>query len=406
MYGYYFALNLAFQVDRAREVADRFVSRYPSSDRMPLMAYRYIQSNTQPGTLDNAEALQDYISEYPGSPLLASASASLARFYAPTDWAKARKYYELAMRADSSHPYQHNQFAYECAVRGVDLADAESAILKALDMSSHNYYRRRLPHLSFEQRKESMEKDRAAFYDTYGWIKFRLGEYDDALVFIKKAVDLVGEENAGAEILGHLAETYERLGQSDKALDAYLKLLQVDPRNDEMKKNALRIFISQGGTEEKFDSLVTAATPVPKERGTPAPDFTVKTLEDRKVQLSNFRDEAVVVVNFWATWCGPCRKEIPVLNTLVDRFRDNTKVVFLAISSEEKNRLETFTKANEFEYVVCYEGKDASRAYGVVYIPTHVIIDLQGNIYSKHVGFREGIDEALESDIRAALGDR
>lgn len=404
MYHYHFALTLAFRSGKALEVLERFVRDFPDSEKMPVMAYRYVQSTTQPNTAESAKALEDYLQKYPKSPLAGMVSIHLARYYASTDWELAKQYYKRAIETDSSEPRPYNSFAYDCATRETDLPEAEGAILKAIEIANHNYYRRRFFYLSFEERKEVMARDLGAFYDSYGWIKFKQEEYEDALPLIEKAVSLIGGENTDSEILQHLAEVCEKTDKLDEAVEIYLKILQKEPENEESKEKALRAFRKRGGSEEEFEAVLTAFSRIPKEERCPAPDFVVRNLADVQVTLADLKGK-VVVVNFWATWCGPCSKEIPLLNHLTDSFEENSKVVFLAISSEKKKTLEAFTKSNQFNYGVCYEGSEASRAYKVMYIPTHVVIDTEGRIYSKHVGFKSGIDELLEKEIKKVLSE-
>lgn len=403
-YHYYFALNLCFRIKEAEEVLERFIRNYPNSEKMPAMAYRYIQASTRPNTMDHTKALEDYLQKYPESPYVGMASVFLARYYAHTDWKLAKKHYERAMTVDSSHFHPYNYFAYDCALRGVDLPEGERAILKAIDITDYNYYRERFSHLSFEERKEAMDRDLAALYDTYGWTKFKQAKYGEALTLIEKAVGLLGEENANSEILLHLAESYQKVNKLDEAVDVYMKLLQTNPKNEDLKEKTLQIFMELGGSKEEFDSILSLASHVPSERRSPAPEFTVKDMKDKEVKLSSLKGK-VVVLNFWGTWCGPCRKEIPLLNGLVDSFKENSKVVFLAVSSEKKERIESFLRSNRFEYNLCYDGRMASMAYKAIYIPTHVIIDPEGRIYSKHIGFQPGIDETLEKEILEVLSE-
>lgn len=276
--------------------------------------------------------------------------------------------------------------------------------MKAIDLASLNYYRRRYPDRSFEERKDIMQRDLAAFYDTYGWVKFKQGEYENALQLIRKAVGFVGKESASPEILEHLAQTYEKVDSLDEAISVYTEILKRDPQAEKVREEALETFLKRGGTEEEFDSILSTFSSTSSGEGSSAPDFTVNDMEDKEVKLSDFRGK-VVVINFWATWCPPCIREIPLLNQLVDSFKKNPKVVFLAISGEKKDRIERFLKSNEFKYNVCYGGMKVSRDYKVMYIPTHIIIDPEGQIYSKHVGFVEGIDKLLEKELKEIIGE-
>ena len=404
MYHYYVALNLSFQPDQALEVLTRFLEDHPHSDKMPLVAYRYIQATTEFHTMDHAKALEEYLRKYRESPLRSMAYLSLADFYSSTDWKMARSYYKKAIEADSSQPRVYNHFAYSCAEKSVDLGEAEQAVLKAIDLADHNYYRRRFLQLSFAEREEARARDLAAFYDTHGWIEFGQEEYGDAIYHLERAVAILGEENADSEVLRHLGEAYLISKRFDEAIETYLKILRTEPEDEELKERALSVWEQTGRSEQEFYAALSAASRTPGEHRPVAPEFTAKNLEDVELTLAHLRGK-VVVLNFWATWCAPCRKEIPLLNDLVHSFQDGPKVIFLAISSEKEKVLETFTKSYEFGYDVCHDEGGISRSYGVVYIPTHVVIDREGRIYSRHIGFKPRIDRLLESEIRDALDE-
>lgn len=106
-----------------------------------------------------------------------------------------------------------------------------------------------------------------------------------------------------------------------------------------------------------------------------------------------------VVINFWATWCDPCRNEIPQLNSLVDKFSNDSSVIFVAISDENPVTVKSFVEKNEFKYIVCAGGKDMFKEYNIYGIPVHMIISPLGYIVFRRIG---GINspEELENHIR------
>ena len=131
-----------------------------------------------------------------------------------------------------------------------------------------------------------------------------------------------------------------------------------------------------------------------------APDFTVKRLSDGKeVKLSDFKGK-VIELNFWATWCGPCRREIPVLNKMVDEFKGK-EVVFLAVSDENPDVIKKFLKEQEFKYL--QTTGNASQLYRVTGIPTHFVIDRNGMIQFKHVGYMPGLEDKIKEEINLLL---
>lgn len=115
--------------------------------------------------------------------------------------------------------------------------------------------------------------------------------------------------------------------------------------------------------------------------GVDAPNFTLKNLEGKEVSLSEFRGK-YVVVNFWATWCGPCKIEMPSLEALYQRFK-NKNFAMLAISNDMFGAtvVRPFVKANKISFPILLDQRlKASNAFGVVSLPSTFMIDPEGKI--------------------------
>ncbi len=110
-----------------------------------------------------------------------------------------------------------------------------------------------------------------------------------------------------------------------------------------------------------------------------APDFELSDLEGKKFKLSAHRGK-IIVINFWETWCPACIKEMPSLNRLVDNYKNEKKVVFWAISHEDKLSIQEFLSKYKFNYHQFYNGLKVRKAYNVQFVPVHMIIDPKGKI--------------------------
>lgn len=131
-----------------------------------------------------------------------------------------------------------------------------------------------------------------------------------------------------------------------------------------------------------------------------APVFTVQTLDGKTFTLKNLRGK-IVVLNFWATWCGPCRGEIPELNNLVKKYGD--RVIFLAFTDEDSARVKKFLAKQPFYYHIVVKSTDVRKLYHVNAFPTHFIISSTGYIVFKQVGYIPGTAERLEQQIKRLL---
>lgn len=116
-------------------------------------------------------------------------------------------------------------------------------------------------------------------------------------------------------------------------------------------------------------------------------DFTLTDLEGKSWMLSGLRGK-VVVVNFWATWCPPCRKEMPDLETLYNRFKDQGLVV-LAISDEDANKVKPFISERSFTYPILLDpGRKVNDLYEIEGIPKTFVYDRDGKLVAQSIDMR------------------
>jgi len=118
-----------------------------------------------------------------------------------------------------------------------------------------------------------------------------------------------------------------------------------------------------------------------------APDFTLKNVAGENVRLSDFKGK-VVIVDFWATWCGPCRKGIPDLISLQNEYKNKIAVIGISVDQENTKRgVPDFVKQMGINYPILYFNEKVVNDFGgISAIPTTFIIDQKGNIIKKMIG--------------------
>jgi thiol-disulfide isomerase/thioredoxin len=123
--------------------------------------------------------------------------------------------------------------------------------------------------------------------------------------------------------------------------------------------------------------------------GLQAPDFTVKTLKDQSTTLSSLKG-SVVLVNLWATWCPPCRKEMPSIENLYKKYKNKNFKIMAISSGEEKKTVTDFLKKTPYSFPIYLDPDDSAVSqYSTGSIPSTYLIDKNGNAVARLVGAYE-----------------
>jgi len=140
----------------------------------------------------------------------------------------------------------------------------------------------------------------------------------------------------------------------------------------------------------------------PKDKAAPlAPDFTLMDLEGKQVTLSGYRGKKIVVIDFWATWCGPCRLTMPALHNYGKNHKKTVEVLSID-QQEDPVRVAEFIKAAGYGAIHVLIDKDGSvsQGYRVYGIPTMFVIDKDGLLRYKFVGYRPDLESHLDTVIK------
>jgi len=170
---------------------------------------------------------------------------------------------------------------------------------------------------------------------------------------------------------------------------------------------SLGVLASRGHTQARLAEQAPAGGPAPLTavgEHPPAPDFTLTTLSGTSLSLADLRGK-VVLLNFWATWCGPCRKEMPAIEALYQRYKDQGLEV-LAISLDKLSTavVEAFVKEMGVTYRVALDPTWATaRTYAVRAVPATFLIDRAGNVVLRELGERDWMEEAKQRAVEGLL---
>jgi thiol-disulfide isomerase/thioredoxin len=256
----------------------------------------------------------------------------------------------------------------------------------------------------------------ALYADTYGMVMYRMGEYKKGLPYAKDAAMIIskGRDPDQNNTYALLAEKTLPKKQYVKELEQFVK----DGKStSEIKDILKRAYVKDKKSETGFDEYITA---LQKEAtikmledlrksmiNEKAPVFALVDLNGKKIDLGELKGK-VVIVDFWATWCGPCKASFPGMQKMVSKYKDDPNVKFVFIDTwekgdeKQKNAAE-FIANNKYSFHVLMDNDDKVVAeFKVEGIPTKFVIDKNGMVRFKAVGF-DGSDDKLMTELTAMI---
>ncbi|UCD71171.1 MAG: TlpA family protein disulfide reductase [Syntrophobacterales bacterium] len=141
----------------------------------------------------------------------------------------------------------------------------------------------------------------------------------------------------------------------------------------------------------------------PKEKRLLAPDFTLLAVDGKTVTLSRLRGK-VVLLDFWATWCKPCRLAIPHLNDLYKAYqKSGLEIIGVSLDKGSPERIRRFAVNIGVQYTLIMADDEVIRKYGISPIPTTYLIDRDGYISNKWIGFSQNLMNNITTEIERLL---
>ncbi len=275
--------------------------------------------------------------------------------------------------------------------------------------------------ISAAQWQERKEQGIASVYLLRGKVHADLGADDKARADLTKSYKSA-RLAATAVALGELAEKRKNI---DEAIDYYLQGFAISLNTDEkidlksLRRKLSQLYSAKNGSEAGLgDRLLKAHDAFVKEReerlakleppninegiGDPL-KFTLTRLDGSPLKMEEHRGK-VIVMNFWATWCGPCLTEMPLFEKTIAKYKEDKNVVFLAITTDEDRELVApFLKQYKFNLPVAY-AEYINDHFAISSIPTTIILDRKGEIAFRQAGFnpREDFVATLSGKIEDA----
>jgi thiol-disulfide isomerase/thioredoxin len=225
-----------------------------------------------------------------------------------------------------------------------------------------------------------------------------------------------GEEPWLTQVRPDMTKTFEQYGEAGEHLKASMPKVTLSFHNWQKEPNLAEdafAFTPPDGAE-KVESLMKALQEAmggggePDAAhadllGKPAPEINIDLLDGGKVDLANHKNQ-VVVLDFWATWCGPCVQGLPILTKVTDKYKDQGVVFYAVNVGESAAKVRTFLEKRELNIKVPMDSDMVvNNRYGVSGIPHTVLIGKDGTIQAIHVGFGPGVEERLTRELETLI---
>jgi len=263
-------------------------------------------------------------------------------------------------------------------------------------------------------RSALIEEQKGEILSIIGKIYVRQKKFDLAEKTLTSAMAL----SKNIEVYQNFAYLYEHTNRPKLAFDTYRKILLLMPVDSLTLQHLKRNYIMYHGKVEGFDKELLAVQgdwelqTLPKLQATKlnmaAPIFEhIYDMQGKLVDPARLKGK-VVVLDFWATWCVPCIEGFPYMQKVYNQYQNNSDVVFMIMNSGSKNTLEdaaNWVKQNKFTFPIYYNDRKLAESFNVTTIPSTFVMDKNGRIQYKTVGF-EGpmMQPKLALEIKDLLG--
>jgi len=251
---------------------------------------------------------------------------------------------------------------------------------------------------------------------TMGVAQLKVGKADSAVITLKRALPTFPDSQIVLQAIG---EAYDRQKKNDLAIGYYTRACGVYLGRDSSAAAPLRtLWKKKHGSLKGMDEAIAVSYKASRQKiafddrmeERTAPPWSLMTLHGEPAAMSDYKGK-IVVMDFWGSWCGPCRQELPIFQKVYDKYKSKG-VVFLGMNWEQPQgsaedrlkRVRDYMAQNKYTFpVVIDHNRQAVEPYGITGFPTVFIVDKTGQIRFKNVGVADGIETILQDQIDSLM---
>jgi thiol-disulfide isomerase/thioredoxin len=377
---YYAKLHAAKDVEEKEKIYAAFRKEFPDEDVC------------KPGTYSNA------------------IRATVFEAVAETGDINRARQYGIPNATGTALAGENNTLAWQAALKGQSLQEATALSKASLDTlkAVEAADRERPGYFTPAQWKKNLDGLYGMYADTYAYLLDKQG--DDKAAVQYETLAIRSMDDPETDVVAHYTTFLEKVEAPSKVLDTLKAYILKGKEDSTMDAQYKRLYKGPGTADDALAALNTKAKANKEAEMVrtilhdPAAHFTLTDLQGNKISLDSLKGKTVVL-DFWATWCGPCKASFPAMQQLVTKYKDDKNVVFLFVDTWEHSTdtkqttkdVGDFIKNNSYSFHVLMDLDDkVVGQYKVEGIPTKFVIDGNGVLRFKAVGYNDNLKATVD----------
>ena len=374
---------------------------------------KFRQFRSLPSLSEKAKFYKIFSKEFPKSNYSQYMTSMILRAYtAEKRYDEAEEF--LVNDVSDATASEYNSIAWDMVNNGVNLKTAAELAKKGLELARKTVMApvsEKPSYLTEKQWRKNLKIPLGNILDTYAFALYKLGKAEESMPLFKEAVEILNKENK--DVNERYARVLIETRNNDKALEFTEELLKMGIITPNIEKYFKDSWIAVKGSDEGLEQFFEKIKAEGLERlkaelakkmiEKPAPKFSLEDLDGNIVSLDDLAGKTIIV-DFWATWCGPCKVSFPAMQKAIEKFKEDENVRFLFINTWErgddvKEKVAKFIKDHNYPFQVLFDtDSKVVEAFYVEGIPTKFVIDKNGKIRFKNVGYG-GDEEKLVDEL-------